>query len=264
MHPGAWFVWAGGAGAVVLVTTNPLYLLVVVAAAWVVHAAHRNPGPAGRAFRSFAVFALITLFTRTVLVLVTPGPTTSAMVAYAAVEGMRLAALLIVFGTLSSVTDPFGVVKLAPRRWHEPALAASLALSLAPRTMLAAARVREAQRMRGIVVAGWRSLPALAVPVLQMGMEEALVLAESMDARGHGNRARSKFGMQSWNGPSLLTAAAGALAATAFLWLRATGDPTLTSSQILPVATVAPPAALAAFLLAIPAAFPTSFAPGTS
>ena len=67
------------------------------------------------------------------------GTVDAANVAYAALEGARLAALLIVFGTFNAVTDPFGVVRLAPRRFHEPALAAALALSIAPRTIAMAA-----------------------------------------------------------------------------------------------------------------------------
>ena len=92
---------------------------------------------------------------------------------------MRLAALLVVFGTFNAVTDPFGVVRLAPRRFHEPALAAALALSIAPRTISMAGKVREAQRLRGIHVSRWRSLPALAVPILETGMEDALTLARN-------------------------------------------------------------------------------------
>ena len=108
------------------------------------------------------------------------------------------------FGTFNSVTDPFGVVRLAPRRFHEPALAAALALSIAPRTVAMAGRVREAQRLRGIQTARWRSLPALAVPVLETGMEEAVTLAESMDARGHGRGRRTRTGRSAGRGAAVV------------------------------------------------------------
>ena len=84
---------------------------------------------------------------RTALVFL--GTVDASSVAFAALEGARLATLLVVFGTFNAVTDPFGVVRLAPRRFHEPALAAALALSIAPRTIAMVGRVREAQRMRG-------------------------------------------------------------------------------------------------------------------
>ena len=136
---------------------------------------------------------------------------------YAALEGARLAALLIVFGTFNAVTDPSAVVRLAPRRFHEPALAASLALSIAPRTIASAARVREAQQLRGIRIPRWRSLPALAVPVLATGMEEAVTLAESMDARGHGRGRRTRYRPERWTAAAVLVAAAATVAAGAFL-----------------------------------------------
>ena len=125
-------------------------------------------------------------------------------VAFAALEGMRLATILVVFGTFNAVTDPFGVVRMAPRRFHEPALAAALALSIAPRTIASAQRVREAQTLRGLRTTGLRSLPALAVPILETGMEDAVTLAESMDARGHGHGTRSRYRPQPWDRRSIV------------------------------------------------------------
>ena len=215
LHPAAWMLWATCAGLVVFSTTNPFYLGPVVAAAWFVHAACHVEGPSARAFRTFALGGLIAMTLRTALVFL--GTIDASSVAYAALEGARLAALLIVFGTFNSVTDPSAVVRLAPRRFHEPALAASLALSIAPRTIAAAARVREAQQLRGIELPRWRSLPALAVPVLETGMEEAVTLAESMDARGHGRGRRTRYRPDRWTPSSVLVVAAAAVAAAAFL-----------------------------------------------
>jgi energy-coupling factor transport system permease protein len=78
-------------------------------------------------------------------------------------------------------------------------------------------RVREAQRLRGIQVSPLRSLPALAVPVLEAGMEQAVTLAESMDARGHGRGRRSRYRAQRWSAPAAAIAAAALLAALVFL-----------------------------------------------
>jgi energy-coupling factor transport system permease protein len=224
LHPGAWMLWATCAGLVVFSTTNPFYLGPVVAAAWFVYATCRVEGPSARAFRTFAIGGLIAMTLRTALVFL--GTVDASNVIYAALEGARLAALLIVFGTFNSVTDPSAVVRLAPRRFHEPALAASLALSIAPRTIASAARVREAQRLRGIQIARWRSLPALAVPVLESGMEEAVTLAESMDARGHGRGRRTRYRPERWTPLSALVVAAAGVAAAAFLvaaWSGAAG-----------------------------------------
>jgi energy-coupling factor transport system permease protein len=222
MHPGAWLVWATCAGIVAFTTTDPFYLLTLVAVAWLVYAAQHVPGPTARSFRVFAIAALLTLAVRTSLVVF--GTVDAAHVAYAALEGARLATLLIVFGTFNAVTDPYGVVRLAPRRFHEPALAAALALSIAPRTVEAVGRVREAQRLRGLRTSRWRSLPSLAMPVLETGMEEAVTLAESMDARGHGRGKRSRYRPERWTAGAIATAATALTSAGVFLTVAWTGQ----------------------------------------
>ena len=216
IHPGAWIVWATCAGIVAFSTTDPFYLGLLVAVAWFVYSAHRIAGPTARSFRVFLVAGLLAMTIRTLLVLL--GTVNVDNVVFAALEGMRLAGLLVVFGTFNAVTDPFGVVRLAPRRFHEPALAAALALSIAPRTIWTAGRVREAQELRGIHPTRWRSLPALAVPVLETGMEEALTLAESMDARGHGRGTRSRYRPERWTGLAVTIALTAGVAAGAFLF----------------------------------------------
>jgi hypothetical protein len=77
--------------------------------------------------------------------------------------------------------------------------------------------------MRGIRVHGARALPALAVPVLERGMEEAHTLAESMDARGHGAGRRSRYRPQPWTPAAVLIAAAAIVAAATFLAASAGG-----------------------------------------
>ena len=221
MHQGAWLVWALSAALVCATTTNPYYLLLLGAVAGLVYAAcHRAEAPYG-AWRIFLGFGLVALVLRTVLVVFSS--VTASSVAAAALEGLRLATLLVVFGAFNSVTDSFALLKLAPRRWHEPALAAALALSIAPRMMAAAGQVREAQRLRGIDERRWRALPALAVPILATGMEDAVTLAESMDARGHGRGRRSRYRPQPFGAGAWTTALGATLACITFLVLARAG-----------------------------------------
>lgn len=214
-HPGAWICWAAAAGIAAMSTTNPFYLVVIACIAWLVYAACRIEHPAARSFRVFLTFAAVTLVTRTALVLLDPAHVSASSVATAALEGMRLGVMLLVFGAFNSVTDPYAILRLSPRRFHEPALAAALALSIAPRTIDAAAKVREAQRLRGIDTTRGRGLVALVVPVLENGLEEAVTLAESMDARGHGRGRRSRYRTDGWTWRSsfvTMTSLAGAVA----------------------------------------------------
>lgn len=220
-HQGAWIAWATAAAIATVVTTNPFYLMVIAAIAWLVHSAHSVPGPSTRSFKVFVVFALIAIVVRTGLVLLTPlvpqaAPITTATVLAAMLEGARLGTLLIVFGTFNSVSDPFALLKLAPRRFHEAALASALALSIAPRTIAVASQVREAQKMRGIDRSRRMWLRSLAVPVLETGMEDALTLAESMDARGHGRGPRTRYKPQPWTASSMMVAFGALITAIAF------------------------------------------------
>lgn len=155
LHPGAWIAWATGAGIAAFVTTDPVYLLLLVAVSWFVYATHHVPGPTARSFRIFLIAGIVAIVLRTALVLL--GTISTASLAFAFLEGLRLATILVIFGTFNAVTDPFGIVRMTPRRFHEPALAAALALSIAPRTVASVGRVREAQRLRGLPVGGLRS-----------------------------------------------------------------------------------------------------------
>jgi energy-coupling factor transport system permease protein len=254
MHPGAWILWATCAGLVTFTTTNPFYLALIVAVSFFVYAAQRVPGPTARSFRVFAIAGLITMVVRTCLVFL--GTVDAGNVAFAALEGARLATLLIVFGTFNAVTDPFGVVRLAPRRFHEPALAAALALSIAPRTVSMVGRVREAQTIRGIPTS-WRTLPALAVPVLETGMEEAVTLAESMDARGHGRGRRTRYRPARWSPAAVVVSIGSVVAAGVFVvaaWSQRGNLHPSTSPLAWPLVQPALLAAIA--LLAIPAFAP--------
>jgi energy-coupling factor transport system permease protein len=221
IHPGAWMAWATLGGIVAFSTMNPFYLLPLWTISWFVFTQQRVPGPASRSFRMFLIAGLMAVLVRTALVFL--GPFTASNVAYFALEGLRLGTILVIFGTFNAVTDPFGVVRLAPRRFQEPALAAALALSIAPRTVASVRRIREAQQLRGIPTRGARALPALAVPVLEAGMEEAHTLAESMDSRGHGSGKRSRYRPQSWNAPAWAMALSALVAAAVFWTASARG-----------------------------------------
>ncbi|MGH2751761.1 MAG: hypothetical protein ACRDK3_12945 [Actinomycetota bacterium] len=256
MHQGAWLLWALSGGLIAMATTNPFYLAPLLAVAWMVHASCRRPGPQARSFRIFLIFGLLTVLTRTALVLLLPD-IQAGHVVEAALEGARLAVLLAIFGAYNTVSDPFGVLRLSPRRFHEPALAASLALSLAPRTIAAVSTVREAQRLRGIEVRHLRSLPALAVPVLETGMEEAVMLAESMDARGHGRGRRTRYRPERWGRQASAVAVSCALALGVVVFALLGDDSSLAPSAFpLKWPRVSAPLLAAVLALSLPAWLP--------
>jgi energy-coupling factor transport system permease protein len=255
MHPGAWLAWTLCASLVAISTTNPFYLVPLFAVAVLIYAAKRTPGPSAASFRMFLLVGGIALITRTFLVVF--GSISAEAIAGAILEGLRLAVLLSIYGALNAVTDPYRFLRLAPRRFHEPALAAALALSIAPRTVEAVGRVREAQRLRGIQISRWRALPALVVPVLETGMEEAVTLAESMDARGHGRGSRSRYRPQRWSSTSWITVVAAVAALVVFGWgmAQAVGEISV-STYPLHWPSSSPLLVVAVLLLSVPAFLP--------
>ena len=232
MHPLAWLTWAGCASLAAILTTNPFYLLPLFASACVVFSFCKRSGGLQHSFRMFLIFGLLALCLRVALVLFDLAHASTGTVAYAALEGLRIAVILSIYGAFSSVSDPSRVLRLAPRRFHEPALAAALALSIAPRTVAAVGRVREAQRMRGMTQRGWTAFPALAVPVLETGLEEAVTLAESMDARGHGRGRRTRYRPDRWTSTSTAASLLAAVALAAFLVATRAGDADLIVSTV--------------------------------
>lgn len=256
IHPAAWIAWIAGGAFVALTTTDPIYLLLLWTVAWFVDRTHHVEGPTARSFRIFLIAALIAVGLRTALVLLIP--VGQRDVAFAFLEGLRLGTLLVLFGTFNAVTDPFGLVRLAPKHAHEPALAAALALSIAPRTIASVGKIREAQRLRGLEVHGLRTLPALAVPVLERGMEEAMTLAESMDSRGHGRGPRTRYRPQPWTLGSVIVAVTALLAGGAFV-LASVADLASLHPSTMPLALTQPVPALllAVALLAVPGIIPS-------
>jgi energy-coupling factor transport system permease protein len=215
------------------VVTNPLYIVLALGAVIVVHLSFEpDPSPVGRAVRLFVVFGLILLAVRVLFIglLPNPGGTTlltlpelqtprwlgglelggpvSAEVLVAAVsEGLRLIVVLAAFGVFNAHGDISALLRTVPAAFRDVGLVASIAVAFVPGIMRTVRDVRDAQRLRG----EWglrRLAPALVVPVLGMSLERALLLAESMDARGYGRGDPSALGrssrMFSWAGLGLL------------------------------------------------------------
>lgn len=256
VHPGAWATWSLTAGLVAISTNNPFYLLPLFASAWVVQAVHRRAGPTSHSFAILVVFGLITIVTRSAFVLFAEVTMSSFLFHF--LEGVRLAVLLAVFGAFNAVVDPFRILRLAPRRFHEPALAAALAVSIAPRTIASVGRIREAQQLRGMKVGRVRHWAALAVPVLESGMEDSVGLAESMDSRGHGRGPRSRYRPEPWSLSSTAVAIAGITAFLAFVIFgrMGIGDQQVSTDPLAwPSASAALTAAV--LLFALPALLPS-------
>lgn len=240
LHAVTWLVWAVAASATVQLASSPVYVALVIAAALVVVSAHGRDTALSAAFplllAAGAVFALVrvvltaatthgvgtvwlTLPSATlprVLGGFTVGGTVEAPVVLgAAAEGFAVVGIVAAFAAFNAVVSHAELVETAPRAFHEPGLVVTVALAFVPSTVTAARAVREADRARtgGRVVRRGRLLRQL-VPLLESGMERAVALAESMDARGFAHhRAGSGERAAGWAGAGCLLALGAAFVA---------------------------------------------------
>lgn len=215
LHPLAWWAWAGMLAAVALRTTNPLLLGLVASVVAYTVAARRTGAPWARSFSSFLRLGVIVIVIRiafgvlfgsrapgTTIVTLPEielpgwaagvsvgGPVTAEALVLAFQQGLQLAVLLVCFGAACALTSPYRLLRCLPAALYEVGVALTVALAFAPQAVIAAGRVREAQRLRGRPSRGVRSWRGIALPVLEGALDRAIALAASMDGRGYGRRA---------------------------------------------------------------------------
>jgi energy-coupling factor transport system permease protein len=195
-------------------TTNPILLALVAAVVGFVVAARRTSAEWSRSLAVFVRLGLVVIVIRVLLqvvfgyrlpghVIVTlpqvplpswaagvsiGGPVTVEEVLGAAVQGMRLAVILVCFGAANSLANPYRLLRCLPAVLYEAGVAVTVSLAFVPEVVIALGALRDARRLRGRPVRGVAGLRGMAVPVLESALERSLQLASSMDARGYGRR----------------------------------------------------------------------------
>lgn len=214
LHPAAWWLWALGLGTAASRTTNPIVLGAIIAAAGFVVARRRGNEPWSGAFVTAVKLGAFFLVVRMLLQLVygpdipgfvvihlpevplpgwavgvrLGGDTTLPSLAIAARQGLQFATIIIVTGAANSLASPFRLMRSLPGVLYEAGVALTVAMSFGPQMVVVARRIRTARRLRGRPTKGLRGLRGLALPVLEGGLAQAIVLAAAMDSRGYGRR----------------------------------------------------------------------------
>lgn len=214
LHAATWIVWAVAAVVSVQLAPNVLYASVVLLVAVLVVETHGRRTGLARAFPVFVAIGATFGLLRVVLTVATThglgtplltvphatlprilggfrvGGTIERQVLYQALaDALVVVVVIAVFGAWNAVVSHHEVLQSTPRAFHELGLVVTIALAFVPSTIAALRASREADRARtgGTIVRRGR-LVRHAVPVLESGMERAVALAESMDARGFGHR----------------------------------------------------------------------------
>lgn len=239
-HSVSWLLWALAAAATVQLAPSPVYVALVIGIAWLVVEVHAPPGPFRRAFPALLTLGVVFAAVRVAIAALTThngvdvivtlphvttprllgGFTLGGTVEYGIVlqslaEGFTIVGMMAVFGAFNAVASHYELVQSSPRAFHELGLVTTVALAFVPSTIESVHAVREADRARtgGHAVRRGRVVRML-VPVLERGMERAVALSESMDARGFGHGgATSADRAAGWCGLGALLALGGGFVA---------------------------------------------------
>ena len=239
-HSVAWLLWALAAAATVQLAPSPVYVALVIGIAWLVVELHAPTGPYRRAFPALVLLGVVFALVRVVIAALTThngidvlvtlpdvtvprmlggftlgGTVESAVVLQSLAEGFTIVGMMAVFGAFNAVASHYELVQSSPRAFHELGLVTTVALAFVPSTIESVHAVREADRARTGGRAAWRGrVVRTLVPVLERGMERAIALSESMDARGFGHGgATSADRAAGWCGLGALLALGGGFVA---------------------------------------------------
>lgn len=216
-HTLTWMFWLTAALLPAMLTRNPLYLcLLLVAVAVAYNTMGRNSPTAsswgvflkaGVLLAGFSVlFNLLTAHYGETVIFVLPrltlrlgpaplldlgGKTTLESLVYGLTSGLSLVAVLLVFATFNVLVDHHRLLRFAPSFLYQTGMIASIAIAFVPQMVTSLRDIREAQALRGHHFRGVRDLLPLFIPLITTGLERAVQLAESMEARGFGSAVMS-------------------------------------------------------------------------
>jgi energy-coupling factor transport system permease protein len=204
-HTWSWVAWLLAAAVPAFTLGNPLYLALVLGAAWLVYAVLGRTSPLGSSWGGFVklgilLFALtipfnalsihsgqIVLFSLPERWPIVGGAITLEAVIAGLVSGLSLLAILVVFAAFNAAVDHYQLLRATPAFLFQAGVVLSIAITFVPQMVLSAREIREAQRIRGHRFRGLRDLLPLVMPLLASSLERAIQLAETMEARGFGS-----------------------------------------------------------------------------
>ena len=109
------------------------------------------------------------------------------------VDGSKLAAWVLGFGLLNLLIDFRKVLNRLPKNLRRLSTPLGIALSLTPEMANSLIRIRENSKLRARR-RGFRFIQSVAIPALSSAVDQAIQLADSMQARGYGTKLQSPSG----------------------------------------------------------------------
>jgi energy-coupling factor transport system permease protein len=238
--PRAWLVWSLAAVTVALISDNPVYRGLVALVALNVLLSWLPPGrnlrPLAVAVVLAAAFAalmnVIAGHTGAHVLLRLPsdwpligGPLTLESLAFGGALGLGLVAALLAVAPLSLILEPHDVVDAMPAPLERTGIAVATSLNLVSGFGRTFTAVRDAQRMRGWRPRGIRSWNEVLVPVVLTAIEDSVLLAEAMEARGFGAGRRTSYARTTADRWDRIVVAGALVAVGLFVGARVAGIP---------------------------------------
>ena len=237
MNARAVAAWSACCLFIVLYTTNPVYKVLVLAAALSALAA----GAGIRRIRGLLIAVLLVsafaialnfvsahlgttvLFELPAQIPALGGPYTLEALVFGASGGVTISAAILAAAPFSLLLDSHEVMDALPAALSRTGVAIASSLNLVPAVATSFVEVTEAQRLRGWRPRGPRSWIDVVVPVVLTSVEGSIQLAESMEARGFGSGARTAMASHALRRSDWVLVAASGLALAAFAVSRAAG-----------------------------------------
>src|SRR5215472_871657 len=199
--------WSVACLFVALFTTNPVYKVLIVAAALTLLATTVGVARMRRLILGVAFVVAFNVFLnfvsahvgRTILfalpdaVPALGGAYTLEALAFGVVGGLTIAAAIFAAAPFSLVLEAHDVLDALPAALSRSGAAIAATINLVPSISTSFAEVAEAQRLRGWRPRGPRSWADVVVPVVLTSAEGSIQLAESMESRAFGAGPRSTF-----------------------------------------------------------------------
>ena len=230
-HPLMWWVWAVIISAFVLITNETLVSWAAILAAFFLVSRFQMQSYWYASFRWAVRFALFAFAFRMVIgfligvpmpgrvIFEIPqiqlpdflvgirvgGPVTMQRLESAFSEASLLVAMILIFATANSLSNPHALLRVLPKRFYGIGLAGVIATSVAPQTARSINRVRSAKRLRGQATGKLTSWRGIGMPVIEDALERSIDLAASLESRGYGLIAKpTRYRPESWRISDLL------------------------------------------------------------
>ncbi len=198
-----WIIWVVAGSTFILLTRNPVYLVLgILSLLFLGHQlAKKQQSQHWAKFNLRFIFMMVFLSTlinslfskvgQTVL-LTLPiqwpligGNITIESLVYGAINGLVISALYLIFNVLNLGMNIQYLVRLIPRAFHPIAMTISIALTFFPSINLRVNEIKEAQFIRGNPMKKLVDWTPILMPLLVTSLENAILLSESMSAKGY-------------------------------------------------------------------------------